>query len=189
MLNYFRILFIFCIHLDIDNALWLHKKIGLRVIPFELFPFVILEKDVLVSAYLAKKIWNLFIFCIKVDIDKGSQKRGLEVIPLELFPFVIIEKAIDSAFLIFLNNLRNLLIRTEYLCNTVLRVPSGPRVKLAGRKSALTPLPHAVVYSTDRSKAVVPVFVLPLFILVYSTRRFVLSLTFVLFCYCFFQPL
>ena len=34
---------------------------------------------------------------------------------------------------------------------------SGPRVKLAGHKSALNPL---VVYSTDRSKAVVPVLVL-----------------------------
>ena len=35
---------------------------------------------------------------------------------------------------------------------------SGPRVKLAGRKSALTPPP--VVCSTGRSKAVVPVLVL-----------------------------
>ena len=67
----------------------------------------------------------------------------------------------------------------------VLRIASGPRVKLAGRKSALTPTPpphthtHArphpppatlpppalpnpapPVYSTDRSKAVVPVWVL-----------------------------
>ena len=33
----------------------------------------------------------------------------------------------------------------------------GPRVKLAGRKSALN---SPVVYSTDRSKAVVPVLVL-----------------------------
>ena len=33
----------------------------------------------------------------------------------------------------------------------------GPRVKLAGRKSALNP---AVVYSTDHSKGVVPVLVL-----------------------------
>ena len=40
---------------------------------------------------------------------------------------------------------------------SVLRVASGPRVKLASCKSALnTP----VVYSTDRSKAVVPVLVL-----------------------------
>ena len=40
---------------------------------------------------------------------------------------------------------------------TVLRVASGPRVKLASCKSALNP---PVVYSTDRSKAVDPVLVL-----------------------------
>ena len=44
-----------------------------------------------------------------------------------------------------------------FLCISVLRVASGPRVKLASCKSALN-LP--VVCSTDRSKAVVPVLVL-----------------------------
>ena len=48
-------------------------------------------------------------------------------------------------------------MRTEVLCISVLRVASGPRVKLASCKSALNP---PVVYSTDRSKAVVPVLVL-----------------------------
>ena len=50
-------------------------------------------------------------------------------------------------------------MRTEVLCISVLRVASdpGPRVKLASCKSALNP---TVVYSTDRSKAVVPVLVL-----------------------------
>ena len=46
---------------------------------------------------------------------------------------------------------------------SVLRVASGPRVKLASCKSALTPPPPPpppVVYSADRSKAVVPVLVL-----------------------------
>ena len=43
------------------------------------------------------------------------------------------------------------------LCVSVLRVASGPRVKLASCKSALNP---PVVYSTDRSKAAVPVLVL-----------------------------
>ena len=48
-------------------------------------------------------------------------------------------------------------MRTDFfLCISVLRVASGPRVKLAC-KSALNP---AVVYSTDRSKAVVPMLVL-----------------------------
>ena len=48
-------------------------------------------------------------------------------------------------------------MRTEFLCVSVLRVASGPRVKLASCKSALN---LSVVYSTDRSKAVVPVLVL-----------------------------
>ena len=43
-------------------------------------------------------------------------------------------------------------MRTEFLCISVLRVASGPRVKLASCKSALNP---PVVYSTGRSKAVV----------------------------------
>ena len=48
-------------------------------------------------------------------------------------------------------------MRTEFLCISLLRVASGPRVKLASCKSALNP---TVVYSTDRSKAEVPVLVL-----------------------------
>ena len=48
-------------------------------------------------------------------------------------------------------------MRTEFLCISLLRVASGPSVKLASCKSALNP---PMVYSTDRSKAVVPVLVL-----------------------------
>ena len=48
-------------------------------------------------------------------------------------------------------------MRTECLCISVLRVASGHRVKLVSCKSALNP---TVVYSTDRSKAVVTVLVL-----------------------------
>ena len=48
-------------------------------------------------------------------------------------------------------------MRTDFLCVSVLRVASGPRVKLASCKSALNP---PVVCCTDRSKAVVPVLVL-----------------------------
>ena len=44
------------------------------------------------------------------------------------------------------------LMRTEFLCFPVLRVSSGPRVKMAGRKSVYTP----VVYSADHPMAVVP---------------------------------
>ena len=48
-------------------------------------------------------------------------------------------------------------MRTDFLRVSVLRVASGPRVKLVSCKSALNP---PVVCSTDRSKAVVPVLVL-----------------------------
>ena len=48
-------------------------------------------------------------------------------------------------------------MRTKFFGISVLRVASGPRVKLASCNSALNPL---VVCSTDRSKAVVQVLVL-----------------------------
>ena len=55
-------------------------------------------------------------------------------------------------------------MRTEILYISVLRVASGPRVK-AVCKSALTPFPSPppylpVVYSSDSSKAVIPVLIL-----------------------------
>ena len=73
-----------------------------------------------------------------------------------------------------------------FLCISVLRVASGPRMKLASCKSALNPL---VVYSTDRSKALVPVLVL-LFccFVVHFTRRFVLSLALWYFVLVFSSP-
>ena len=82
-------------------------------------------------------------------------------------------------------------MRTELLCISVLRVASGPRVKLASYKSALKhhpilPTPIPMVYSTDRSKAVVPVLVL-LFLLCglfYEAICFTSYL--VLFCSCVF---
>ena len=58
-------------------------------------------------------------------------------------------------------------MQTEFLCIYVLRVASGPRVKLASCKSALNP---PVVCSTDRSKAVVPVLVLLLVALWFILR-------------------
>ena len=79
-------------------------------------------------------------------------------------------------------------MRTEFLCISVLRVASGPRVKLASCKSALNP---PLVYSTDRSKAVVPVLVLlfvALWFILHSTRRFVVCLTMCHFVLVFFSP-
>ena len=58
-------------------------------------------------------------------------------------------------------------MRTEFLCISVLRVASEPRVKLASCKSALKP---PVVCSTDRSKAVVPLLVL-LFVALWFISR------------------
>ena len=48
-------------------------------------------------------------------------------------------------------------MRTEFLCISVIRVPSGPKMKLASCKNALN---SPVVYSTDRPKAVVLVLFL-----------------------------
>ena len=53
-------------------------------------------------------------------------------------------------------------MRTEF---SVLRVASGPRVKLASCKNALNP---SVVYSIDRSKAMVPVL---LFVALWFIQR------------------
>ena len=58
-------------------------------------------------------------------------------------------------------------MRTDFLCISVLRVASGPRVKLASCKSALNP---PVVCSTNCSKAVVPVLVLLLVALWFILR-------------------
>ena len=78
-------------------------------------------------------------------------------------------------------------MRTEFLCVSVLRVASGPRVKLASCKSALNP---PLVYSTDRSKAGGgPGVSLSLFcFVVYSTRRFVVCLSVCHFVLVFFSP-
>ena len=74
-------------------------------------------------------------------------------------------------------------MRTEFLCMSVLRVASGPRVKLASCKSALNP---PVVCSTDRSKAVVPVLVLLFVALWFILRAFCCMSFRVSFCSCVF---
>ena len=75
-------------------------------------------------------------------------------------------------------------MRTDFLCISVLRVASGPMVKLVSCKTALNPTP--VVYSTDRSKAVVPVLVL-LFVALWFILRGDLFMSYrVSFCSCFF---
>ena len=66
------------------------------------------------------------------------------------------------------------------LCISVLRVSSGPRVKSARFKIVLNP---SVVYSTDRSKALVPVLVLLLVALWFILRG---DLSYVLPCVILF---
>ena len=76
------------------------------------------------------------------------------------------------------------LMRTVFLCISVLRVASGPRVKLASCKSDLNP---RVVYSTDRSKAVVPVLVF-LFVALWFILRGEFFMSYLVsFCSCIFQ--
>ena len=77
-------------------------------------------------------------------------------------------------------------MQTAFLCISELRVAWGPRVKLASCKSALNPL---VVYSTDRSKAVVPVLVL-LFVASWFILQGYLfyALSCVILFLCFFSP-
>ena len=77
-------------------------------------------------------------------------------------------------------------MQTEFLCISVLRVASGPMVKLAGHKSAKK---TQVVYSTNRSQVVVPVLVL-LFVALWFILRgdlFKFKSCLVLFCSCIFQ--
>ena len=74
-------------------------------------------------------------------------------------------------------------MRTNLFFISILRAASGPRMKLASCKSALKP---SVVYSTDRSRSVVPVsfFTLSCFA-VYSTKRFVSAVRVVILFLCF----
>ena len=69
-------------------------------------------------------------------------------------------------------------MRTDFLCISVLRVASWPRVMLASCKSVLNP---PVVYTIDCSKAVVP-----LLVLLFVALWFVLCLTFCYFVLLFF---
>ena len=85
-------------------------------------------------------------------------------------------------------------MRAECLCISVLRVASGPSVKLASCKSVYPPPPplshpSPVVYSTDRSKAVVPVLVLLFAALWFILRgHLFLCLTVWYFVLVFFSP-
>ena len=76
-------------------------------------------------------------------------------------------------------------MRTAFLCLSVLRVASGPRVKMASCKSALNP---PVVYFTDHSMAMVPVLFL-LFVALWFILRgdvfYVLPCVILFLCFLF----
>ena len=76
-------------------------------------------------------------------------------------------------------------VRAGFLCVSVLGVASGPRVKLAGCKSALGP---PVVCSAGRSGAVVPVLVLLFVALWFILRGDLLCLSVCRFVLVFFSP-
>ena len=80
-------------------------------------------------------------------------------------------------------------MRTKFLFISVLRVTSGPRVKLASCKSALNPPPPPpMVYSTDCSKAFVRVLVLLFGALWFILREDLLNvLPCAILFLCFFQ--
>ena len=87
-----------------------------------------------------------------VFIYSGTQQNCHEYPSL----FIIVINLIFM-FLLWCTDELGAFMRSEFLCISVLKVASGPRVKLAGSKNALN---GPLVYSTDRSKAVVPVLVL-----------------------------
>ena len=78
-------------------------------------------------------------------------------------------------------------MRTAFVCISVLRVGLGSRVKLASCKSALTPPPTPVVYSTIRSNTVVPVLVLLCVALLFILRGDIFYVLPCVICFCVFQ--
>ena len=85
-------------------------------------------------------------------------------------------------------------MRTEFLCVSVLRIASGPRVKLVSCKSALNPRPPPrpppprwFTLLTDLRRGPGVSLTLCCFV-VYSTRRFVICLSMCHFVLVFFSP-
>ena len=76
-------------------------------------------------------------------------------------------------------------MRTEFLCISVLRVASGPRVKLAGCERALTP--GGLLYRPFWGGGPGVGLTLCCFV-VYSTRRFVICVSVCHFVLVFFSP-
>ena len=71
-------------------------------------------------------------------------------------------------------------MRTKFLCISVLRVASGPRVKLASCKSALNP---PMVCSTDRSKAVLVLLFVALWFILRGDLLYVFPCVILFLCF------
>ena len=71
-------------------------------------------------------------------------------------------------------------MRTEFLCISVIRVASGPRVKLVSCKSVLTP---PVVYSTDRSNPVLVLLFVALWFILRGDLFYVLPFVNLYLCF------
>ena len=75
-----------------------------------------------------------------------------------------------------------------FLCISVFRVASGPRVKVAGRKSALNPPPPPPTHTHPTHTHPRWFILLLCCFVVHSTRRFVLCLALCYFSSCMFSP-
>ena len=95
--------------------------------------------------------WFNYWFSFTLTYSRISHEYSFLFIRVMNLIFVISLRRLDA-----LTEL-GVFMPTECLCISVLTVASGPRMKLICCKSALNPM---VVYSTDRSKVVVPVLVL-----------------------------
>ena len=123
---------------------------------------------------LLKKMWVVFVLPNATYIF-FFQKNNCELV-------IVLTRTVQ---ILITNEFVKLtrLCEPNVLCISVLRVASGPRVKLASCKSALNP---TVVCSTDCSKAVVPVLVLLFVALWFILRGVCLSVCH--FVLVFFSP-
>ena len=96
-----------------------------------------------------RPFWGKDLVQRKIQTETSIHHRHGEEMPVHINKYIKTNTKQKHVFQAYYAN--------RILCVSVLRVASGPRVKLASCKSALKP---PVVYSTDRSKAVVPVLVL-----------------------------
>ena len=131
------------------------------------------------SMYFSMHGWSNFSYC--------TWSKYISLIPKNHF-WISMKFQSGSSVTVLLRSCVSALtelgafMRTEFLCISVLGVALGPRVKLAGRKSALTP-PSTPIHPTPGDLFYWPFYgdgpgVSLTFCcsVVYSTRRFVLSL-------------